>query len=401
MLLTEQHIINTKNPYFKECDKLCFLSKNLYNRGLYEVRQHFFNHKEYLNYNKIYHLLKLSDDYIKLPRKVSILTLKMIDKNFKSFFGSLKNKKLKPRIPKYLDSDGRFVTKYTKQALNLTEFKKTGKIKLSQTNIFINTKIKDFNKIKEVRIVPRINHYIIEVAYEQNEKINNGNIIASIDSGLNNLATITFNDGRKPLIINGKPLKSINQFYNKEKSRLQSELEKKQNRKKSKKITKLTFKRNNKINDYLHKASKLLVNQLVLNQVKTLVIGKNVGQKQDINIGKVNNQNFTQIPIFRFLNMVSYKSKLEGIDIIWQEESYTSKTSFLNLDFIPVYGDKEEYEFSGYRKSRGLYKIKNDNRLINADVNGSYNILRKAIPNVFANGIEGFGVNPEVLVPQR
>jgi len=143
------------------------------------------------------------------------------------------------------------------------------------------------------------------------------------------------------------------------------------------------------------------VNQLVSNNVGQLVIGKNTGQKQDINIGKVNNQNFVQIPTFKFLNMVCYKAKMEGINVIWQEESYTSKASFLNLDFIPKYGENNDVVFSGYRQSRGLYKIKNSKIIINADVNGSYNILRKAIPNVFTNGIEGFGVNPLVLVPQR
>lgn len=395
MILVEKHIINNKHEFFVECDELSFKSKNLYNQGLYNVRQHYFENKKYLSYVENFHKSKTSDSYKELPAKVSNQILKLVDQNFKSFFGLLKTEGSIAKIPKYLDKEnGRYVVKYEKQALGLRHFKKTGKLLLSKTNIEINTKITDFQLIKEVRIIPRSNHYVIEVVYEKEEKVNNGDIIASIDPGLNNLSTLTFSDGRTPLIFNGKPLKSINQFYNKEKARLKSELEIKNKKKTSKKLKKLDYKRNNKINDYLHKMSRLLVNQLVSNHVKTLVIGKNVGQKQDINTGKVNNQNFTQIPLFRFLDMVCYKSRLEGIEIIWQEESYTSKASFLSLDDIPVYGESHETEFSGYRQHRGLYKIKGEKIRINADVNGSYNIMRKAIPNVFTDGIEGFAVNP-------
>lgn len=395
MILTEKHIINNKHSLYDECDNLCFKSKNLYNQGLYNVRQFFFENNKYLSYGENYHIAKLQESYKELPAKVSCQILKLVDQNFKSFFGLVKTEGFSAKIPKYLDKvEGRYLTKYPKQALGLGHFKKTGELKLSQSNIAIKTKITDWESIKEVRIVHRNNFYVIEVVYEKKEKICNGNTIASIDPGLNNLATVTLNNGNQPFIINGKPLKSINQYYNKKKAKLQSELELKQKRKTSKRIQKLTFKRNNKINDYLHKASTILVNQLVLNNVGTLIIGKNTNQKQDSNMGKKNNQNFVNIPIFRFLNMVSYKAKLEGIEIQWQEESYTSKASFLSLDFIPNYGDKYIPEFNGYRQHRGLYKIKNKKMYINADVNGSYNIMRKAIPKVFANGIEGFGVNP-------
>jgi IS605 OrfB family transposase len=392
MILVERHIINNRHHFFKECDKLSFLSKNLYNKGLYNVRQHYFMHKEYLSYVKNFHLTKNEQCYKDLPAKVSNQILILLDKNFKSFFELLKMG-LKTRVPKYLDKDkGRYIVKYEKQALGIGHFKKIGEILLSKTNISIKTKIVDWNSIKEVRIIPKNNHYVIEVVYEKLEKINNGNITASIDLGLNNLSTITFNDGRTPFIINGRPLKSINNFYNKKKSILQSELEIKQKRKASKNLTKLTNKRNNKINDYLHKASRVLVNQLVSNQVNKLIIGKNIGQKQDSKMNRVNNQNFINIPIFRFLEMVYYKSKIEGIEVIWQEESYTSKSSFLDLDFIPIYGDDYKGSFSGRRIKRGLYK--SSKGIINADVNGSYNIMRKAIPNLFNDGIEGFAVIP-------
>ena len=391
MILVERHIINNNHDFYGECDELSFLSKNLYNLGLYTIRQHFFETKEYLTYVSNFHKLKKSEDYKKLPAKVSNQTLKMVDKNFKSFF-SLLRKKLPSRIPKYLDSrNGRFIVIYEKQSLSLRSFKKTGEIKLSKTNIIIKTKIKDWSLIKEVRVVPRSNHYVIEVVYEKLEKTIMGSGVASIDPGLNNLVTITFNENINPFIISGGPLKSINQFYNKEKSRLQSELELKQKKKKSKRIIKLTEKRNNKILDYLHKSSHLLVNQLVSNQIKTLVIGKNIGQKQNINLGKTTNQNFINLPLFKFLNIVSYKSKLEGIEVIFQEESYTSKCSFIDLEPI-----KKHEIYIGKRVKRGLFRTKNGN-LINSDVNGSYNIMRKAIPNVFSDGIEGVAVNPVKL----
>lgn len=397
MILSERHIINNNHKFYKECDDLAFKSKNLYNQGLYNVRQYYFENKKYLSYVENYHITKNQESYSELPAKVSNQTLKLVDQNFKSFFGLIKTEGSIANIPKYLDKiNGRYIVNYEKQALSLREFKKTGKLKLSKTNIIINTQINKWDSIKEVRIVCRNNHYIIEVIYEILEKKCKGNTVSAIDVGLNNLATVTYNNNKSPIVINGKPLKSINQFYNKEKSRLESELKLKQNKKKSKKINNLTHKRNNKINDYLHKSSRILVNQLVLNQVKTLIIGKNIGQKQDSNMGRANNQNFTQIPTFKYLNMVAYKAKLEGIEIVWQEESYTSKASFLDLDYIPTYkkDNNINYSFSGYRIKRGLYKIKGKNKYINSDVNGSYNIMRKAVPNVFSDGIEGFAVNP-------
>lgn len=211
-------------------------------------------------------------------------------------------------------------------------------------------------------------------------------MVAAIDGGLNNLSTVTFNNGTKPFIINGKPLKSMNQFYNKKKSILQSYIGDK--RKTSKRIVKLSNRRNNKISDYLHKSSRLLVNQLVLNGVDTLIIGKNVNMKQDINIGKKNNQNFTNLPLFRFLDMVKYKSELEGIKVKFVEESYTSKCSFFDGEDV-----RKLENYKGQRIKRGLFKT-GTGKLVNADVNGTYNIMKKAIPNLFIDGIEGLGVVP-------
>ena len=403
MFLTEKHNIKKNHPFYNECDSLCFKSKNLYNLGLYNVRQFYFENKKYLTYESNYHVTKHSEAYNDLPTKVSCQTLRLVDQNFKSFFALTKIENSIAKIPKFLDkTKGRFVTKFPSQALILKEFKKTGKIRLSKTNIVINTKIKDFKSIKEVRIIPKIDFYSIEVVYKVediNIKEDNGKY-CGIDLGVNNLATMTFNNkGDNPILINGKPLKSINQYYNKKIAYYKSILEKRNKTKSSKKIRRLTNKRNNKVNNYLHKASTVLVNQLVSKDITKLVIGKNKQWKQDSDMGNVSNQNFVQIPHTRFIEMIKYKCGLKGVDVQLQEESYTSKASFLNLDHIPIYkkGNNDNHLFSGYRKYRGLYKIKKSKEVINADVNGSYNILRKAIPNVFTDGIEGIGVCPVVM----
>lgn len=403
MILVERHIINSKHQFFAECDSLCFRSKNLYNQGLYNVRQHYFENKKYLSYVENFHVSKAQESYKDLPAKVSNQTLKLVDQNFKSFFGLLKTPGSIAKIPRYLDKvKGRYVTKFEKQAIGLREFKNTGKLKLSKTDILVKTQVKEFESIKEVRIIPRDSFFVIEVVYEKEEKISSGDLIASIDPGLNNLATVAFNKSNAgSFIINGRPLKSINQFYNKKKAEMQGKLEKELNKKTSNKLNKLTSKRNEKIRDFMHKSSRILVNQLVKNQTGTLVIGKNVGQKQDINMNKVNNQNFVAAPISRFLDMVAYKATLEGIKVIWQEESYTSKASFFSGDKIPVYGEKPEgdkYVFSGYREKRGSYKIKGQKTRVNADLNGALNILKKAVPNAFAEGIEGIAVCPKLTM---
>ena len=392
MILIEKHIIKQSHPFFNECDSLCFKSKNIYNQALYNVRQYYFENKKYLTYVNNYHLTTKQECYNYLPTKVFCQTLKMVDNNFKSFFSLLKNKTVINKIPKYLDKDGRFICKFPKQALGLKIFKQTSKIHLSQTNINIQTKLDDFNIIKEVRIVPSTNQYIIEVVYEKKVKElkSDNNRYCSIDLGINNLATVTSNV-IKPFIINGKPLKSINQYYNKRISKLKSKLVKGQ--KTSHRIQRLTNKRNNKINDYLHKHSRYIVNHLVSNNINTLVIGYNKNWKQDINIGKVNNQKFVNIPFLKFINLLNYKCELEGIRVIINEESYTSKCSFLDNEEICKHD-----VYKGKRIKRGLYKS-NNGKLINSDVNGSLNILRKVFPNInlINNGIEVIGVSPMVL----
>lgn len=370
MILTERHIIKKTNSLYKELDMLCFLSKNLYNSALYTVRQFYFENKKYINWININNqfIKDKQIDYYALPCKVSQQTLKMVDQNMKSFFNALKAKNSKPRLPKYLDkTKGRFVVTYTNQAISKTELKK-GYIVLSKTNIRIKTKIHD---IQQVRIVPQNNIIVVEVIYKVDCKSNISDIrkYCGVDFGLDNLMSCGFSNVR-PMLINGKPLKSINWYYNKKKAELQSLLK---NKHTSNRITNLTIKRNNKINNYLHKSSRLFINYLVSNDITDVVIGYNKEWKQGINIGRVNNQNFVNIPYYKLLNMLIYKCELLGITVHITEESYTSKCSFLDNEEICKH---EEYK--GKRIKRGLYKS-SDGRLINADVNGALNILKKVI----------------------
>ena len=375
MQLVEQHIIKKNDERYKILDEVCFKSKNLYNAALYEIRQHFFNTKQFLNWFSIDKMFKekKQDDYYSLPCKVSQQTLKLLNQNFKSFFSLLKKKNYtkKKSIPKYLDkSKGRFVAVYTNQAISKKELR-NGIIHLSGTGFKIKTKV-DGNSINQVRIVPKNSYYKVEVIYEveEIEELEDNEKYAAIDLGVNNLATVSFNDS-KPFIINGKPLKSINQFYNKRKAELQSKLS--GNRKTSNKINSITRKRNNKLKNYLHKASRCIVNHLVSNNVNTLIIGKNDNWKQETNIGKKNNQNFVSIPHSQFVEMISYKCKLVGIAVMMTEESYTSKCSFIDNEEM-----KHHEDYKGKRIKRGLFRT-NEGKLINADLNGSLNIMRKVI----------------------
>lgn len=371
MILTERHIIKKTNPLYSELDNLCFLSKNLYNSALYTVRQYYFENKKYLSWVNINNnfVKDKQVDYYALPCKVSQQTLKMVDQNMKSFFNAIKAKKSKAKLPKYLDKvKGRFLVTYTNQAIGKKALQ-NGYIELSKTNVKIKTKVKD---VKQVRIVPQNNFIVVEVLYEVKPKPHDKSkeMYCGIDFGLNNLMTCSFQND-SPLIINGKPLKSINWHYNKEKSILQSLLDGR--KKTSKRIQNITLKRNNRINDYLHKTTKIFVNYLVSKEINNVVIGYNKEWKQGINIGRVNNQNFVGIPYYKLLNMITYKCEMEGISVIVTEESYTSKCSFLDDEDICRH---EEYD--GKRIKRGLYKA-SDGRLINADVNGALNILKKVI----------------------
>lgn len=272
---------------------------------------------------------------------------------------------------------------------------KNGKIRVPKTKMTFTTKQTD---IKQFRFIPKGNHIVLEVLYEVDDvelKEDNGRY-ASIDLGIDNLCTVTSNV-LNSYIINGKPVKSINQYYNKKKVRLQRILKKCQKKNKSKRLNKLTEKRNRKIKDYFHKASRYIVNQLVSNNVNTLILGYNKGWKQETNIGKRNNQNFVNVPFMMLRDMLAYKCALVGINVLVTEESYTSKCSFVDNEEI-----KKHEDYVGKRIRRGLFRTKNG-MLVNADVNGSFNIMKKGLKKVALDdkvsypGCRGFVYNPYKL----
>ena len=375
MVLVEKHIIKPKHKYYDELDNLCWLSKNLYNSTLYNVRQYYFENKKLLKYqviNKIY-VDTNNEDYRALPSKVAKHTQMLVEHNFKSFFGLLKlkakGKYNKPvKIPKYLNKKtGRQVVHYEKGAIS---FKEQGHIKLSKTNIKIKTNLTK-DKVQFVRLVPKNNHIIIEIGYNVIEKeiIQNNNILA-IDIGVNNIASCVTTNGEK-FLINGKPLKYINHNYNKRITDIQSKLKITHNKNKSRYKSNITNKRNNRINDYLHKITTYIVNQAVSNHIGTIVVGYNKEWKQDTNIGSINNQNFVNIPFYKFISMLDYKCKLKGIIFKTITEEYTSKCSFVDDEEIA-----KHITYAGRRINRELFKTKKG-IIINADVNGAYNILKK------------------------
>ncbi len=410
MKLVERHYIKDKELK-AECNKLMWLSKNLYNSVLYCIRQYYFEHKSMINYVECYRIMREHEAYKALPDKVSKGTLRKVFDNMSSYFGALKSYKQnsskfngKPKLPKYLDKfKGRFAVYYTLEAINHKTYKKDGVIKLSKTNITLKPQI-HLKQIKEISISKTNSNYVLNIIYDSEPIIIEHRITekgkklrvkqpkqsfvktnkpikhAGIDLGVNNFVTLTFEHTDNPLIYNGKPLKSINQGWNKRISEYKSKLNQKLGQYTSKKIKLETDKRANRINDYLHKVSSDLVNQLVSRDVTDLVIGYNPSWKQDIKLA--NNQNFVYIPYLKFINMLKYKCFLKGIEVTITEESYTSKCSF--IDNEPL---KSHTKYMGVREKRGLF-ISKDKLKINADVNGSFNIIRKVVPNFkFEKGI--------------
>lgn len=389
MMLTETHHINKGNSLYDTFDDLCFKAKNLYNAALYKFRQSYFDETtKTLGWMEINTLFSQSrqEDFVSLQSKVANGVIKMLGVNISSFWGLLKLKKegkynKKVKLPKYLHkTEGRFVLDFRSGTVSKKRGKK-GEIILCPRsyNIKIPTKIKE--KIKCVRVVPRRNYYKIEVIYEFKEALSkNEGCIAGIDPGSKNLLAIAFSDKEKrPLIISGKKIKSINCYFNKLIGEAQSKLRPKTY--KSSRLDRLWTKRENKLSYEMHVISNFVTNLLDESGCCKVVIGDNKEQKQEIKLGRKNNRKFVQIPHQKLFRMIEYKCKKKGIEVIMREESYTSKASFIDNDFIPKFDpeNKKEYEFSGKRLKRGIYKTSNGKK-INADINGAYNIMAKQFP---------------------
>jgi len=398
MQLIEQHIIGKNDPRFEPIDCAAFLSKNLYNAANYLIRQTFIFEHRYILYNQMDKLMKHSPDYCALPRKVSQWVLKQLDHDWQAFFAASRAYREtpgiftgRPKLPNYKHkTEGRNLLTYTNQAISRRGLKR-GVVQPSGLPIEVLTKHPD---LQQVRVVPHKTHYTVELVYDKavcNAENLNPAYFAGGDIGLDNLVTITSNKpGFVPVVVNGRALKSINQYYNSRRAELQSLLPVGAS---SKRLDRLTDKRNRRIRHELHLASRRVIELLVQEGIGTLVIGKNDGWKQEINLGRRTNQNFVAIPHARFIQMLTYKAELVGIRVIAREESYTSKCSFLDLEPI-----ERRETYLGRRVKRGLF-ISARGRRIQADVNGSYNILRKEVPCAFdAAGIEGAVVRPVRLV---
>ena len=398
MNLTEIHQIRPNHKLYSICDELCFKSKNLYNAALHKFRQSYFDKDlKDINWQTINKNFNQSNqyDYRALPAKVSNTVVKKLGNNLSSFWGLVKksdyNKKV--RLPKYLHkTEGRFIVEFNKQTFSNKRDENNNLIICKSTlNLRIPTKVEN---PQQVRIIPKKWFYVIEVVYEVKENaIKQNQRVASIDLGLNNLATVVTNDGDNPILISGKKIKSINQYYNKKTSKEKSQLPK--NIFTSKSLGRLWLKRNNKITYEIHKITKFLANYFDERDICKVIVGNNSGWKNGINIGRINNQNFVNIPYTTFINQLTYKCKLLGITVIVREESYTSKASFLDYDEIPNYKDETIHKFSGKRIKRGLYR--SSTRKINADVNGAYNIMVKENSNYIISKREQLGFNPTLI----
>ena len=399
----EKHIIKKSHAYYDMFCKFTHQSKNLYNHANYLVRQKFVETGKWLRYQQLDKLLKQDSDYpdyTNMPTAQSAQqTLRLLDTNWKSFFKSIKdwsrNKDKysgKPKLPKYKPKDGQMVLVLTNQQVkqkgNQLRFPKSfGGFTVTPRCVTLS----NFEKLNQVRIVPRNQVFCVEIVYsifvDDTVFRDNGRIM-SIDLGLDNLATVVTNTGLQPMLINGKGLKSINQYYNKQNAHYQRIAKQMNGKNYTNRLHQLTRKRNFKIEDALHKISRFIVGVALENDITTIVIGNNKNWKQSISLSRRTNQSFVTIPHQKLIEQIVYKAQLQGIRVIRTEESYTSGTSFLDGE-SPV---KEFYD-KKRRIYRGLFRS-NQGVFVNADVNAGYQIMKKVFPNVFADGIEGVVLHP-------
>ena len=399
----EKHLIKQNNSYYPMFCDFAHKSKNLYNHANFLVRNEFIKNDKWLRYGEMDKILKADlefDDYKQMPTAQSAQQiLRLLEKDWKSFFAAIKdwnNHKDKylgrPKLPKYKSKDGKHILILTNQNVKIKDgilcFPKTFK-GFTLNPQFL--KKDNFVSFQQVRFVPGYKSFTVEFVYniEVPDALlpDNGRYL-SVDIGLDNLATVVNNVGDKPIVINGKGLKSINKYYNKQISHYREVAKRMNNKDYTNRMNSLTLKRNHKIDDYMHKASKYLIDYALENDFNTIVIGNNKNWKQESSMSKRVNQSFVGIPHMRFIEMVQYKTQNVGLNAILTEESYTSGTSFL---------DNEEPIKTNYDKSRrvqrGLF-VSNNGTKINADVNGAYQIMRKVFPKVNADGIQGVALHP-------
>lgn len=355
----------------------------------------------------LYHLegyFKLSDqvDYRALPAQANQNVLTLLYRDWKSFFEASSDYKVhpekykeKPRIPRYADKDGKKPLVFTNQICKLHKDKKGCYIKFPKSLIELGCPTNKYHlgkfdksneKLKEVRLIPKSDFIQLEIVCEKEIEesdihVEEATRVAGIDIGVDNLMAVAFNTGHHPVLVKGKHIKSVNQLYNKQMAHLQSILRKGkkdgEGRHRTKRMNRISDKRNRRIKDAMHKASKKIVDLCREEEIEVIVVGNTKGWKQEVNLGKKNNQNFVQIPFSTLIQMIKYKAEEAGIKVVVTEESYTSRASAIDEDKIPAYGESDEScHFSGKRIKRGLYQS-NEGILINADINGASNIIRK------------------------
>lgn len=384
----EKHVINRSDKHFQLLMNFCHMSKNLYNHANYLVREQFIKDGNWLRYADLDSALKMDTeypDYRNMPTAQSAQQiLRLLDKNWKSFFKSIKDwakhkeKYLgKPKMPKYLKKSSNYILIMTNQNCKLHD----GYIKFPKVFDGFTIKPKFIGKqnaagLQQVRFIPRRGKIIAEVVYTIHgvEKLADNGRYIGIDIGVDNLATVANNVGASAFTINGRPLKSLNKHFNKLKSRYQGISKQINGKNNTNRLDRLTDKRTAKINDYLHKASRYIINYCIQHDIHTIIIGQNKEWKQRSNIGKVNNQTFVQIPFARLIEMIQYKAEECGIAVILTEEGYTSGTSFI---------DNEAPTKAFYNKSRRINRgmfVSNSGVKINADLNGAYQIIKKVFP---------------------
>ena len=392
-LTVKQRLKHLTTEEYASLRFLCRTAKNLANQGIYNVRQHYFQERKYLNYEKNYVLLKGSENYRILNSNMAQQILKSVDGSFQAFF---KLRKLASegkyplqaaRLPHYLPRDG-----FYPLIIRMIRIGRDNTFVVPMSNgyakehgriaIRLPEPLHD-KKIKEIRILPRQNARFFEVQYVYEAETITHDLdetkALAVDFGVNNLMACVSSTGQS-FLIDGKRLKAANQWYNRQLSRLQGIHDKQRlGRRRTRRMQAVTDKRNRYVDDYLHKAVKLVVDHCIRNRIGTLVAGYNVTFQRNVSLGTKNNQNFVMIPFGRLREMLSYLCRLYEITYVEQEESYTSKASFWDRDEIPVYNDDNprQYAFSGKRVKRGLYMTASGT-VLNADINGALNILRKS-----------------------
>lgn len=398
MYLTQSNVIRSlSKEEYAMLREMCQYSNNLYNVALYHIRQYFFQEKKFLRYEENYHVCKVNENYRLLQAGISQQILKVVDRSFKSFFNLIKKAKSDEyrfkdiNLPHYREKGGLFNLILSTNAISI----KDGFLTIPMSRAFFKEhdgkKIKvpfpsrlSGKTIKEVRICPdrRGTYFKIQYCYEQEKEtaIVDKNRVLAVDIGLENLAACVTNIGTS-FLMDGRKLKSINQYWNKRKARLQS-IADKQGVKTTNQILRLTRKRNNRAKDCIRKTARYIIDYCIDQRIGTVVCGYNGDFKRSMNLGRVTNQQFTQISFGSLRETLANLCERYGLQYIEQEESYTSKASCLDLDDIPVYNPEQPYTgtFSGKRIKRGLYRFSNGH-IANADINGAANILRKSKQN--------------------